>query len=148
METAIWLRAGLTALANPFRRKNKTQDGGLGPGSILRIDFSGVPRVAAAGDPPSSAPTRSIYVGGDPVNAGRLAAFFPAAGRIIVPDPAQADEIILCEGAEFTFYQIIEAIQDGPGRAIYKIHAAASSSAVGSRSKDGRGEILFFPPKA
>ena len=57
-------------------------------------------------------------------------------------------EIILHEGEDLSFKDIIDSIQNGPEGAVYMIRSAAGSSAVGSRSKDGRGETLFFPPKA
>jgi len=142
METAIWSRAALTVTQNLFRRKNK------------------------------NARPRDLrtWVGGDPADAQRLGAFLSsgdgnaaadgksagngnAAGhgkdhRKIVSEPAQASEIIFCQGEHFSFKRIIEAMQEGDGEAIYKIHAAAGTVAVGSHSKDERGEILFFPPKA
>ena len=151
MEAAIWLRAGLSAFANFFRLKENAD--GAQDGS-KRSDASGATGSADiwAGSAwrgiPGSAPVDPVYIGGDPVNARLLRGLLAAEGWQVVPDPAGADERILCEGEGFSFSDIIEAIGNSRGEAIYMIHAAASSSAVGSRSKDGRGETLFFPPKA
>jgi N-acetylglucosaminyl-diphospho-decaprenol L-rhamnosyltransferase len=133
METAIWLRAGLSAFANFFRPEEQAD--GAWSGSAWR----GIP---------GSAPVDPVYIGGDPANARRMRELLAAEGWLVVPDPAESGERILCEGENFSFRRIIETIQDNRGKAVYKIHAAASCSAVGSRSKDGRGETLFFPPKA
>jgi N-acetylglucosaminyl-diphospho-decaprenol L-rhamnosyltransferase len=158
MEAAIWVRAGLSAVASFFRQKEQKEnaDGGWGGGASgrERSDPSGgtgnedIWAGSAWRGIPGSAPVDPVYIGGDPVNARRLRELLAAEGWQVVPDPAGADERILCEGEGFSFSNIIEAIQDSRGEAIYMIHAAASCSAVGSRSKDGRGETLFFPPKA
>ncbi|HMH24406.1 MAG TPA: glycosyltransferase family 2 protein [Puia sp.] len=121
MEAAIWSRAALTAIENLFMRKNRTTGG----------------------------PGLRTWVGGEPADARRLMDLLSRGDRRVVSDPAQASEIIYCEGAHFPFKKIIEAMQeDGGGQVIYKIHAAAGAAAVGSHSKDERGETLFFPPKA
>jgi hypothetical protein len=50
-------------------------------------------------------------------------------------------EIILCVGS-LSYAEIINTIQRLPRKAIAKIHAAGSSSIVGSSSKDAAGEAL------
>jgi N-acetylglucosaminyl-diphospho-decaprenol L-rhamnosyltransferase len=125
IEAGIWSRAGLTAMLNLFRRK-KTKTAGT--------------------------PYLRTWVGGDAADSRRLMDFLSKGDKRVVSDPAQASEIIFCEGDHFSFKKIMEAMQDGgqayARQAIYKIHAAAGSAAVGSPFQDERGETLFFPPKA
>lgn len=123
VEAAIWIRAGagMTAVfAKLFRPGNKN----------------------------AGTTGYRTWVGGDPEDAERVATLLSSRDRTIVSNPDHANEIIFCEGESFSFKTIIEAIQNGSGQAIYKIHATAGAAAIGSHSKDGRGETLFFPPKA
>ncbi len=50
-------------------------------------------------------------------------------------------EMIFCEGT-LSFKNIIETMQDLPGKTVVKIHAAGSYSIVGSQSKDESGEAV------
>ena len=50
-------------------------------------------------------------------------------------------EIIFCEGA-LTYKNIIDAIQQMPGKLVAKIHKTGSGSIVGSDSKDSSGEAV------
>lgn len=50
-------------------------------------------------------------------------------------------EVIFCEG-QLAFAQIIETMQQSPGRIKFKLHAKGSHSIVGSDSKDSSGEAL------
>jgi len=120
VEGGIWIRAGLAALAGVFRKEK-------------RKVVSGINRA---------------WIGGDPAGAERLLCLLPLSERTLVRDPRDADEIIYCEGPAFGFRQVIDSLGKGPRDVIYKIHAAGSDSLAGSHSKDGRGETLFFPPKA
>jgi hypothetical protein len=72
----------------------------------------------------------------------RLKTVFPLPGRLLVQDLNTADEIIFCEGDDFSFGRIIREMQRlRPGLAI-RIHAANSKSIVGSDSKKTMGEII------
>ncbi len=52
-------------------------------------------------------------------------------------------EIIFCQGA-LSFADILQAIQNMPAGLVAKIHAAGSSSVVGSDSKDTSGEAVSY----
>jgi N-acetylglucosaminyl-diphospho-decaprenol L-rhamnosyltransferase len=119
-EMAIWLRAGMTGIGNLFRK------------------------------PPdeNKASKQRLWIDGDPANADSLKALLIPMKRFIAPDPGQATAIIFCEGNSFSFKQIITRIimsaQESRPRPAYKIHAAGTSSAVGSQSKDGQGDTIVL----
>jgi len=52
-----------------------------------------------------------------------------------------ADEIIFCEGEDFSFSEIIDTMKLSPGKK-YKIHAKSSFSIVGSHDKRGPGNVI------
>jgi N-acetylglucosaminyl-diphospho-decaprenol L-rhamnosyltransferase len=116
LDIAIWGKAALTSIANAFRKKSKT-----GETTMHRV-----------------------WVTGDPTETARLSILLSSRDRIILSDPEQADEIIFCEGSGFSFKQVITAIQDNGRRAAGMIHAAGSSSAIGSHSKGGKGDIILL----
>jgi GT2 family glycosyltransferase len=124
IDAAIWLKAGLTAFTQMFRRN--------GPAPV-----SG---------------HYKTWVGGDPVVASRFIARLQVSAneknnllrREIVSVREEANEIIFCEGEAYSFKDIIEAIQCPFRQAIYKTHAAGSSSAVGSHSKNRKGETIVL----
>jgi GT2 family glycosyltransferase len=126
VEIAIWLRAGLTALAR----------GGSPAG--------GSPS-AGPGAPPDGSGIRS-FLTGDPEEVQNLLEKLAASNkRLLVADPAQADEIIFCEGKAFSFKQAISALEASalrPNSPPCKFHAAGSGSVTGSSSRDGRGETI------
>ena len=107
----IWLRAGITAIAN-----------GLRPASA-----------------PSSGPHSSLlntWLTGDPAAIRQLTAILSTSGsRKLLPGPEQAEEIILCQGNAFSFRDCLDTLQRDHGRVSYKIHAAGSGSLVGSHSQ-------------
>ena len=124
MEIAIWLRAGVTAVANL-----------VSPGR-----WGGRKGTKAAA--PRICRTR---VTGDPDGVARLTAVLSAAAdRLLVPDGQEAEEIIFCEGPAFRFSDCIAALQKVRGRTSCKIHAAGSGSAIGSYSKEEQGQTLVF----
>jgi N-acetylglucosaminyl-diphospho-decaprenol L-rhamnosyltransferase len=125
METAIWARAGLTAIARLFRHKR-----GAGLEEEAR-ELSGC----------------RTFLRGDPDGVDRLKWVLSSRpGRELVSDPGLADEIIFCEGAAFSFKEIIKCLRDGSrqeSRVRYKFHAGGSDAAVGSHSKEGKGEVII-----
>lgn len=119
METAIWLRAGVTALAGSFRRP-------IGP--------------THAADRP-----RKTWVTGDPAGITRMTvALASDTARKLVSEKQDADEIILCEGQSFSFRDCIEALQNARRGVSCKIHAAGSGAAVGSHSKEEQGQVIVL----
>lgn len=121
METAIWLRAGLQML----------------------IPSSTVKRPA---DSIQSQGIIKTWLTGDPHEAQLLKRRLPS-DRVLVPDKEEAEEIIFCEGPQFSFKDCIGALgsadlyQSGQQA---KFHAAGSSSIAGSVHKDGQGEALIL----
>lgn len=61
---------------------------------------------------------------------------------MISDNEKDADEIIFCEGKDFSFKEIISAIQQKPSPGNYKIYSSNSYSVVGSISKNDPGEII------
>jgi N-acetylglucosaminyl-diphospho-decaprenol L-rhamnosyltransferase len=144
VESAIWLRAGITAAGKVFRRKK-----GVASGEVRR-QMSREP-----GQQPSGAAGRQkgitaerVWLTGDPEGVERLSAILFSSGkRIPVADPGQAGEIIFCEGPAFSFKEAIAALQKAalrPGGRRAKFYAAGSASVTGSASSDGRGETIVL----
>ncbi|HXB95188.1 MAG TPA: glycosyltransferase family 2 protein [Puia sp.] len=121
VETAIWCRAGISAA-----------------GRYLRTGFRG----SRTGN---SRPVRT-WLTGDAAETGKLSALLTDSGqREIVAEKRLADEIIYCEGREFSFRQsIAQLVTDAPYRHGRKFHAAGSRTATGSSDPDGQGETLVF----
>lgn len=119
MEAAIWIRAGI---------------GGLGlratPG---RTVVSGM---------------RRVWVTGDAGAVCRVKALLAGSGlREVAADPAEAGEVIYCQGPGFSFRECISALEaEAPyrdGRQA-KFHVAGSRMAIGSADRQGSGEIVVF----
>lgn len=81
---------------------------------------------------------------GDINSVGRLKSLLEQRNKIIVENPADANEIIFCQGDNFSFKKIINDMQERKGLFSFKIHAANSDSIVGSDSKDSAGESIGF----
>jgi hypothetical protein len=64
--------------------------------------------------------------------------------RTMVQNPAEANEIIFCEGAHFPFKEIIDLMQQDHPSISFKIHACNSHSIVGSDSKYETGEVIVL----
>jgi GT2 family glycosyltransferase len=122
MEAGIWLRGGMTAL---FR--------------------SGVKEPPSPADHNKEKRRSPVWVTGDPEELAQMRqTLLTLADKMPVEDRHQAAGILFCEGTDFSFKQIIEALSRSPHRLPCSIHAAGSRSAVGSRSKDGRGETIHW----
>lgn len=128
MELAIWLRAGLGAIGR-----------GRAPAPPV-TQSAAVPRARLIGDP---ATIRS------------LTAFFNTTGTRTVVDEAQqteaqkTDELILCQGAGFSFKDCITALETAApyrGGIRVKFYAEGSGSVVGSAHRDGRGDVIEAIP--
>ena len=84
---------------------------------------------------------------GDATEMGRVKTLLAASGERVVVDQEQAAvEIILCEGAGFSFRESIAFLEEmgKEGRVRVKFHAGGSDSAVGSPDRNGRGEALML----
>jgi len=121
MEVAIWLRAGIGAMG----RRGKT--------------------IAPRPERPGLIP---VLLKGDPAAIQQLKTH-PALSstRRLVTAPREAEELIICEGARFSFTDCIAALEEsashGAGLRI-KFYAAGSGSVVGSTHRDGRGEAIVL----
>jgi len=120
MDLAIWLRAGVRAVALGVR------------GSKVRDAEVPVSPIAT-------------YLTGDPAAIDILkssAAF--TRSRIFVDTPGQAKDIVLCEGQQFSFVECITALEAAqPWRSglRVKFYAKGGRSVLGSVHRDGRGEV-------
>ncbi|MBS1663901.1 MAG: glycosyltransferase family 2 protein [Bacteroidetes bacterium] len=121
MEAAIWLRAAVAA-----------------------VKPSG--RLAA----PTPAALKT-YPTGDPAAIQQLLESLLAqsggSGRSLVFDSREADELIFCEGMQFSFHACISALEAGaPYRdgMRTRFYAANSGAVVGSSNRDGQGEVLVI----
>jgi GT2 family glycosyltransferase len=101
---------------------------------------------------------RRLWITGDTTEATLVGRLLSAAGGWeIVSAKQAASAVLLCEGPDFSFRKCISALEEdaagqGHGRnpreqsdRIVLIHAAGSSSAVGSAHRDGQGESVVFP---
>ena len=115
LQAAIRGRAALAAIAGVFRQKKEHRDN------------SGC----------------RIFIGGDAGEAGRVRQ--KLGGRKKVVDVLEeAEEVLLCEGKEFSFREAIGWLETG-GRAGSRrvlFHASGSGSAAGSPDSKDRGEVL------
>ena len=126
-ETAIWCRAAIVALVR-----------------AIGIGLAGL----EGQDPGSRSETIRTRVTGDAAEAGLTTDLLTRAGlRVIVNDTQEADEIIYCQGDDFSFLQCISRLEaDAPyrhGRQV-KFHSAGTRSATGSADPNGRGETMVF----
>jgi N-acetylglucosaminyl-diphospho-decaprenol L-rhamnosyltransferase len=148
-----------------FRRKHFTTGlpfigrAGLEAAILLRAALGAVTKLfspaAASGPTPAAATTpanatapaatRRTWCVGDPAATAAIKKQIQlSAGRTEAPDPRQAEEIIYCIGAGFSFKDSIRALESAK---LYrlgqqaKFFAAGCHSAVGSASKDNQGEV-------
>lgn len=150
MEAAIWLRAGLTAVVRLFRRDRHAGGQSDGDGGNIHSDGRSADRRPGWRDGNAGSQRAKIktVVTGDPAGVAQLTAYLSSFGdRMLVSDPEQADEIILCEGSDFSFSDCIKALQKPGRRVSFKIHAGGSNSAVGSHSKEERGQTIVLTEK-
>ena len=110
----IWLRAGITAIANGLRPSSGPHSSSLNP-------------------QPSPLNT---WLTGDPATVRQLRAILSdSASRRLISGPERAEEIILCQGSSFSFLDCLDQLRQNDGRVSYKIHAGGSGSLVGSHSQ-------------
>jgi N-acetylglucosaminyl-diphospho-decaprenol L-rhamnosyltransferase len=114
MDFAIWLRAVVSLISNLFKSKK-------GKSNNKRL---------------------KTFLYGDINDKNYLENILSLHQRVIVQEEKEADEIIFCEGNEFSFFQIINHFQQHESSVHYKIYAQGSSSIAGSGSKNEMGEII------
>ena len=125
---AIRLRAGMAAMAGALRQITARGRNGAG--------------TAGAAD---GKPLRT-FLRGDDREARRVKTLLEASGiRRVAEEVSQADEVLLCEGEDFSFRASIACLEElaKDGRRI-KFHAGGSGSAVGSPDRNGQGEVLIL----
>jgi hypothetical protein len=116
LEAVIWLRAAVTFVSREHEERS--------------IKYTGTPTFFLAGDERSNNEVRSILT------------HFP--DYTITAIPEQAKEWIFCEGAAYSFGQIIEQLKTCPDWLKPFIHASGTYTIVGSHSKDQRGYVIVM----
>ncbi len=124
LESAIWLRAGLSAISALGRRS-------LGEGGPT---------------PPSRTSTpRRTWLSGDPDGIARLQPALAASStRTAAPDESHADEIIYCIGKEFSFKSAIMALERKNPAQTAAFHAEGCHAVISSSHPDDQGEIWIL----
>jgi hypothetical protein len=116
LEAVIWLRAGITVVSREHMETS--------------IKYEGTPAFYLAGDDKSGNEVRSIIT------------TFPNYSLTAIPEDAK--EWIFCEGASFSFSQIIEQLKTCPPWLKPFVHASGTYTIVGSHSKDRRGYAIVM----
>ena len=84
----------------------------------------------------------SIAVTGDPETVKRIVSGL--GDQQVTNQPQQADVLICCEGADFSFRQLIGRVEElAPGKRAF-VHGSGTECAVGSASKDRQGEVILL----
>ena len=113
MDFAIWLRACVSLISNFFKSKKIKVNNKI-----------------------------STFICGDIDDKNYLKNILSSQQRTIVQQKNEADEIIFCEGKNFSFKKIINEFEKREVVAQYKIHANKSNSIAGSGSKNANGETI------
>ena len=122
LEVAIWFRAGITAMVKLFRPGRNGTEKKEGQKTCHKL-----------------------LLRGDPETIGRLKGKLIASGNsLLAEDPDLADGIVYCEGKTFSFKDFIDILQQKQTGPASWIHAAGSSSIVGSADREGQGEMLVL----
>jgi len=149
IQGAIQMRAGLAGIGRLLRRDPQTTSGHL---------------PSSDGDNPATSPncTKRIRFAGDPAETARVRSILAARGAAFAEDGQvggdgqKAGDLLLCEGAGFSFREGIAQLESigretmgrqNSGRSGIRrvlFHAEKSDSAVGSPDRDGQGEVLVF----
>lgn len=116
LEAVIWLRAAITVVSREHGERS--------------IKYEGTPAFYLAGDEKSANEVRSVLQS------------FPNYSVTTVADDAK--EWIFCEGAAYTFEQIIEQLKTCPSWLKPFIHASGTYTIVGSHSKEQRGYVIVM----
>ena len=114
MDLAIWLRAAISLIINLFKTKK------------IKINKNKI----------------NTFIYGDINDENYLKNILASQQRTVVQQKNEANEIIFCEGNNFSFKKIINEFEKQETIAQYKIHANKSGSIAGSGSKNLMGEII------
>ena len=162
IELAIWLRAGIGAIERGFKTASPGTEkattgvttsattGSTPKGTTRTTTGATLKGTTRAVTGPTGATTGKTRLMGDPAAIRRLREFFTATGiRTVAGDSQEAEELILCEGAQFSFKDCIKALEAAApyqtGLRV-KFYAEGSGSVLGSANRDGRGEIIEVVP--
>ena len=113
LNAAIWMKAGLETIGR--KQQNNT----------------------------STAINIKAFLTGDEKSIAEAEVIANASKRILVENRNEANEIILCEGDQFSFVEMIKAMQQSPGKK-YKMHSAGSGSIAGSYDSNTQGEVMLL----
>ena len=111
MDVAIWLRACVSLVFNFFKRKK----------IIINKNKT------------------NTFICGDEEAVIFLKDILLSKEKNIVEEKDEADEVIFCEGKNFSFKKVINEFEKRESDAVYKIHANTSASIAGSESKNEMG---------
>jgi N-acetylglucosaminyl-diphospho-decaprenol L-rhamnosyltransferase len=121
LETAIWLRAGLSAISIPR------------------------PAAAEASAKAATSKPRRTWLTGDPAGIARLQPSLAASSiRTAAPDEFHADEIIYCIGGEFSFKSAIQSLERKSPACTVAFYAAGNHAVISSSRPDDQGEIWIL----
>jgi N-acetylglucosaminyl-diphospho-decaprenol L-rhamnosyltransferase len=115
IEVAIWFRSVISIIGNFLQKRSTTKN------TASRFLLTG-----------DGQTTRSLLKLVSPMHLH------------IVNAAADADELIFCEGHDYSFKKIISEFQDPVNRLRNNVHASNSLSVVGSHSKNSSGEIIVL----
>ncbi|HEV2353824.1 MAG TPA: glycosyltransferase family 2 protein [Puia sp.] len=158
-EAAITVRAAVSAAGQFFRGRRGFDGGGAdggraegggadgggaeGGGADGTAGLGGVAGsgLAGSGGQAGGSAKRRVWLTGDAASAGRLRASLTLS-RIVVTDARQADETIFCQGAAFSFRDLISEWGKRKQGGEAGIYADGASAVVSSRRHDSCAEIL------
>ena len=113
IEFAIWLRATLALIGNLFSTKK-----------INRKE------------------QKKYFLTGDVDVVNQLKKILLSNKKMVSDEEKNTDEIIFCEGKDFSFTQIIDSLEKESSTVNFKIYSSNSFSVVGSNFQNKSGEII------
>ncbi len=112
MKGAIWMRGSLAAFGKRFKKTGSRNS------------------------------TTSLFLKGDPVTTRQLASKLSDLSYPIEKNESAATSIVLCQGREFSFKEMINTIKSTHPDIHFFFHASGSVSVVGSESRNEQGETI------
>lgn len=89
---------------------------------------------------------QNVFLAGEEDSKLRMEKLFSKTGIKISKNENAVDNILFCEGGEFSFKKIIAAVQEPARKYNYQFHASNSDSIVGSNNEKKSGESLGLYP--
>ncbi|HXD79272.1 MAG TPA: glycosyltransferase family 2 protein [Puia sp.] len=135
MASAIGIRGALGAAGNALRNGFR--------GIVARDD-----RTPASRPAPDQPPLRSplSWPTGDPLQTQRVTTWLNEAGQLAA-DERTAGEVIFCQGEQYSFREMISALQQKPAAQRAAFYAAGGQAVIGSPHRDNRGTVRVLEGK-